>query len=60
MFLYCFDKQEKTKLQNSLKLFQETHIDNKQCWVFIIDNGSKFNFNEIDKSKCVISNRLNF
>lgn len=60
MFIYCFDEQEKTKLQKSLKLFQESNIGNKQCWIFIIDNGSKFNFSEVDKGKCIISNKLRF
>jgi len=61
IFIYCFDEQEKIKLQSQqLKLFQETHIDNKQCWVFAIDTNNKFNFNHIDKSKCVVSNRIMF
>ena len=60
MFIYCFDKQEKYKLQKELKLFQESKIDNKQCWIFIIDTNNKFNFNQIDKSKCVVSNKLMF
>lgn len=59
MFIYCFDSQEKEKLQKQLKLFKESNIDNKQCWVFIIDN-NKFNFESIDKSKCVVSNRMTF
>jgi len=61
IFIYCFDEQEKIKLQSQqLKLFQETHINNKQCWVFAIDTNNKFNFNQIDKSKCVVSNRIMF
>jgi len=60
MFIYCFDEQEKHKLQKELKLFQESKIDNKQCWIFIIDTNNKFNFNQIDKSKCVVSNKLMF
>jgi len=59
-FIYCFDEQEKYKLQEELKLFQESKIDNKQCWIFIIDTNNKFNFNQIDKSKCVVSNKLMF
>jgi len=59
-FIYCFDEQEKHKLQKELKLFQESKIDNKQCWIFIIDTNNKFNFNQIDKSKCVVSNKLMF
>jgi len=60
IFIYCFDEQEKYKLQKELKLFQESNIDNKQCWIFIIDTNNKFNFNKIDKSKCVISKKLMF
>ena len=60
MFIYCFDEQEKYKFQEELKLFQESKIDNKQCWIFIIDTNNKFNFNQIDKSKCVVSNKLMF
>ena len=59
-FIYCFDEQEKRKLNKELKLFQESKIDNKQCWIFIIDTNNKFNFNQIDKSKCVVSNKLMF
>jgi len=59
-FIYCFDEQEKHKLEKILKLFQESKIDNKQCWIFIIDTNNKFNFNQIDKSKCVVSNKLMF
>jgi hypothetical protein len=60
MFVYCFDLEEKNKLQQSLKLFKESNIDNKQCWIFFIDKEKKFNFSEIDKSKCVISDRMIF
>jgi len=60
IFIYCFDEQEKNKLQKEVKLFQESNIDNKQCWIFIIDTNNKFNFNQIDKSKCVVSNKLMF
>ena len=60
-FIYCFDEQEKLKLQSQqLKIFQETNIDNKKCWVFTIDANNKFNFNQIDKSKCIISNKMTF
>jgi len=59
MFIYCFDSQEKDKLQKQLKLFKESNIDNKRCWIFLIDN-NKFNFESIDKSKCVVSNRMTF
>lgn len=60
MFIYCFDEQEKQKLQNQLKLYQESNIDNKKCWIFVVDKQQKFNFNQINRSKCVISDRLRF
>lgn len=60
MFIYCFDLDEKNKLEKQLKLYRESNIDNKQCWIFAIDKENKFNFNSIDKSKCFVSNRLNF
>lgn len=60
MFIYCFDLDEKNKLQKQLKLYRESNIDNKQCWIFAIHQDNKFNFNSIDKSKCFISNRLSF
>jgi len=59
MFIYCFDLDEKNKLQQSLKLYKESNIDNKQCWIFIVKD-KKFNFNLIDKSKCVVTNRMMF
>jgi len=60
MFIYCFDEQEKNKLREKLSLYQELNISNKQCWVFIIDKDNKFNFSEIDKSKCFITNKMTF
>ncbi len=59
MFIYCFDEQEKEKLQKQLNLFKESNIDNKKCWIFLMDN-NKFNFENIDKSKCAVSNRMTF
>ena len=60
MFIYCFDLEEKNKLLKQLKLYRESNIDNKQCWIFAIHQDNKFNFSEIDRSKCVISDRLRF
>jgi len=60
MFIYCFDLEEKNKLQQSNKLLKESNIDNKQCWIFAIDKEKKFNFNTIDKSKCIVTNRMMF
>ena len=58
MFIYCFDEQEKNKLQKQLNLYKESDINNKKCWIFLLDD--KFNFNSIDQSKCAISNRMSF
>ena len=60
MFIYCFDEQEKNKLQEQFKLHQEINIDNKKCWIFIAKNINKFDFSQIDRSKCIISDRLRF
>jgi len=60
MFIYCFDLEEKNKLQKQLKLFRESNIDNKQCWIFTVQQNNKFNFNSIDKSKCLITNKMTF
>jgi len=58
-FVYCFDKDLADKLSLTLKLLKQEVMDNKACWIFIVDN-NKFNFDELDKSKIIISNRLNF
>lgn len=60
MFIYCFDKEEKNKLQKQLELYDESYINHRRCWIFVVDNINKFNFNEVDKSKCIISNKLRF
>lgn len=58
-FVYCFDENLANKLLINLKLFKQDIIDNKPCWIFINDN-NKYQFNELDKTKIIISNRLNF
>lgn len=60
MFIYCFDENEKNKLQKQLTLYKESNIDNKKCWIFIAKNINKFDFSQIDRSKCIISDRLRF
>lgn len=60
MFLYCFDLEEKNKLQKQFKLFKESNVDSKQCWIFCIDESNKLNFDCIDKSKCLITNKMTF
>jgi len=60
MFIYCFDLKEKEKLQTQLKLFKESIVDNKQCWIFCIDKSNQFNFDCIDQTKCLITNKMIF
>ena len=57
--VYCFDENLANKLSATSKLLKQDIVNNKNCWVFIIDN-NKLNFSELDKSKIIISNRLNF
>lgn len=57
MFIYCLDSQLKEELlKQGFKLLNQ--YDDKA--VFIFDNKINFNFNKIDKSKFILSNRLNF
>lgn len=58
-FVYCFDKTLADELSVKLKLFKTDTVNEKPCWIFIGDN-NKLQFNELDKSKVIISNRLNF
>jgi hypothetical protein len=59
MFVYCFDEEEKMKLQKKFKIFKETQLGDKHCWVFLF-NKDKFSLDDIDKSKCVVTERMNF
>ena len=56
---YCFDKSLAEKLLLTSKLLKKEVIDNKECWVFVVDNNI-LQFSELDKTKIVLSNRLNF
>ena len=56
---YCFDKETADKLSLTYKLLKKEVIDGKDCWVFIVDN-NELQFDELDKTKVYISNRLNF
>jgi len=58
MFIYCLDdKLKQDLLKQGFKLLNE--YDGKA--VFIFDNSSaKFNFDKVDKSKYILSNKLNF
>jgi len=57
--VYCFDKNLADKLSTSSKLLKQEIVDGKECWIFIADN-KNINFEELDKSKVIISNKLNF
>lgn len=59
-FVYCFDKETANKLSTTSKLYKEDIVDGKQCWIYVVDNNNKINFNELDKEKVIITNRLNF
>ncbi len=55
MFIYCLDNELKNELiKKGYKLLNQ--YDGKA--VFLFDK--KFNFEKIDKSKFLISNKLNF
>lgn len=58
-FVYCFDKILADKLSLTLKLLKKDIVDNKECWIFTADN-NKLQFDELDKTKFIVSNRLNF
>ena len=64
MFVKTFDELEKEKLSKIFTLLKEEVVDNKKCWVFVIDNdiskNKNINFSNIDNSKCFITNKLSF
>ena len=67
MFICCFDQQYANTLKSneSLKLFKESNIGDTRCWIFVMDNKkddlkSNFTFNDLDMSKCIVSNRMTF
>lgn len=57
-FAYCFDEILANKLLKTYKLLKQEVTNGEKCWIFIVND--KLNFNELDKSKIIISNRLNF
>lgn len=60
-FLYCLDKTLTDKLKSEgFLLLNETIINNKPAWVFVIDNSKQLNFNKLDKNKVLLTNKLNF
>lgn len=60
MFIYCFDKEEKEKLDKTLILLSHKNLADKDCWIFAIPKNSKFKYKELDTSKCLISKKLKF
>lgn len=57
MFIYCFDKELKQELINKgFKLLKE---DGNGA-TFIFSKGIKFNFDKVDKTKFLFTNRLTF
>jgi hypothetical protein len=56
LFVYCLDDELKRKLlKNGFKLLNE--YDGKAVFLF---EKSKFDFEKVDKSKFLITNKLNF
>jgi len=56
-FIHCFNEELKNKLlQNGFKLLASTN------GFFIFENSSipNFNFNQIDKTQFILSNKLTF
>lgn len=61
MFIHCYDKDLKIKLLSSgYKLSKEFSGQDDYCIFFNKPDGEKFDFNEVDKSKFKLSNKLTF
>ncbi len=57
MFIYCLDNSLKNELINTgFKLLNQ----DKDKAVFLLNKDLKFNFNKVDKSKFLFTNRLTF
>lgn len=57
MFIYCLDEELKRKLINKgFKLLKE---DDERA-VFIFSNKVNFDFNNVDKTKFLFTNKLTF
>lgn len=57
MFIYCLDDELKNKLiKKGFKLLKE---DGNGA-IFVFDKNLKFNFEKVDKSKFLFTNRLTF
>lgn len=58
-FMYCFDNETKDKLiKKGFKFLKETQVSGSKAYIFI--SNDKLNFNEIDRNKVLLSNKLNF
>jgi hypothetical protein len=60
MFIYCFDEKEMKKLNKRLILLRNTTLAEKNCWIFAVPKNSKFKYEKLDKTKCLVTNKLNF
>ena len=57
MFIHCFDKELKNKLiKSGFKLLKE---DSSQA-TFLVDKNIKFNFDSVNKTKVLFTNKLTF
>lgn len=57
MFIQCFDKELKNKLiKSGFKLLKE---DSSQA-TFLVDKNIKFNFDSVNKTKVLFTNKLTF
>jgi hypothetical protein len=60
--MYVIDKElaEKFKVEG-YNLLQETNIGNTPTWVFSLNNNyNKLNFENLDRKKILLTNKLNF
>lgn len=58
-FMYCFDNETKDKLiKKGFKFLKEAQMNGSKAYIFI--SNDKLNFDEIDRNKVLLSNKLNF
>ena len=58
-FMKVIDEEFANKcLLQGLKLLNKDKIDNKDIWVFVVNK--KLNFSKEEKTKFILTNRLNF
>jgi len=55
----CFDEETKSILESQgCKEIYSKQIDGKQCWVY--QNSNRLNFDKIDGSKVIFTNKMLF